>query len=198
MSFDERDINGQWDYSELPPNVRIGSGCWLERRDSFSRFRSERNPGLILRDRVRVYTWTTFNIESRGYVEVGSDTTLVGAIFMCAERIVIGRAVTISYHVTIADSDFHPIDPKLRVEDAIANSPYGDRNRRPSFDSKPVFIEDDVWIGIGAIILKGVRIGQGARIHAAAVVTRDVAAGTSVVGNPARPVPPEPDRAFNQ
>ena len=94
----------------------------------------------------------------------------------------------ISYHVTIADSDFHPIDPDQRKRDAIAISPFGDRSQRPAYPSKPVVIEDDVWIGIGAIILKGVHIGKGARIGAGAVVTSDVPADVEVFGNPARPV----------
>jgi len=191
MSFDERDITGQWDYGTLPPNVQIGADCWLERKDSFARFRSERTPGLVLGDRVRVYTWTSFNIEPTGRVEIGSDSTLVGAIFMCAERITLGRNVTVSYHVTIADADFHPVDYELRIQDAIANSPHGDRSQRPGFISQPIVIEDDVWIGIGAIILKGVCLGRGARVHAGAVVTRDVAAGEVVAGNPARPLAPE-------
>jgi acetyltransferase-like isoleucine patch superfamily enzyme len=188
MSLDERDITGDWDYGTLPANVRIGKECWLERRDSFARFRSKNDPGLVLGDHVRVYTWTTFNIEPTGCVEVGSDTTLVGAIFMCAERIMLGRNVLVSYHVTLADSDFHPADPKLRIQDAIANSPQGDRSQRPALESRPITIDDDVSIGIGAIILKGVHIGQGARINAGAVVTRDVAAGAVVAGNPAKPV----------
>jgi acetyltransferase-like isoleucine patch superfamily enzyme len=186
MSLDERDITGQWDYGTLPTNVKLGEGCWLERRDSFARFRSEVTPGLVLGDRVRVYTWTTFNIEPTGYVEVGSDTTLVGAIFMCAGRITLGRNVTVSYHVTLADSDFHPADPRLRIQDAIANRPEGDRSQRPNVESRPITIDDDVWIGIGAIILKGVHIGQGVRIHAGAVVTRSVPAGAVVAGNPAQ------------
>ena len=49
-----------------------------------------------------------------------------------------------------------------------------------------MIIEDDVWIGIGAIVLKGTRIGRGARVGAGAVVTRDVAAGATVAGNPAQ------------
>ena len=188
MAFDERDITGQWDYATLPPNVRIGQDCWLERRSSFDRFRSERGLGLVLGDQVRVYTWTTFNVEPTGYVEVGHGSTLVGAIFMCAERITLGQNVIASYHVTITDSDFHPSDPTLRIQDAIANSPQGDRSQRPGVISRPITIEDDVWIGIGAIILKGVRIGGGARINAGSVVTRDVPAGATVGGNPARQV----------
>jgi acetyltransferase-like isoleucine patch superfamily enzyme len=105
---------------------------------------------------------------------------------MCAEGISVGRRVVISYHVTIADSDFHPRARAARREDALANAPGADRSLRPRVESRPVLIDDDVWIGIGAIVLKGVRIGRGARIGAGAVVTRDVPDGASVSGNPAR------------
>jgi acetyltransferase-like isoleucine patch superfamily enzyme len=188
MSLDESQITGTWDYSLLPSNVRVGSDCWLERYSSFTRFRSDHNPGLSLGNRVRVYTWTAFNVEPSGLIEIGDDSILVGAVFMCAQRISIGERVTISYRVTLADSDFHPIDPNLRRQDAIAISPQGDKNQRPPYESKPICIEDDVWIGIGAMILKGVTVGAGARIQAGAVVTRDVPAGATVAGNPARVV----------
>lgn len=182
---DYNDITGNWDYRDLPNNINIGQNCWLERKDSFSRFRSQRTPGLVLGNRVRVHTWTTFNVEPSGSILVGDGCTLVGAIFMCQEQIKIGSGVIISYHVTIADSDFHPTDPAQRKQDAIANSPFGDRSRRPAIISRPVVIEDDVWIGIGAMILKGVHIGQGARVGAGAVITSDVPAGATIVGNPA-------------
>lgn len=186
MDFSE--IDGTWDYAVLPANVRLGSGCFLERKASFARYRSRCEPGLVLGDRVRAYTWTEFNIEPEGRVEVGDDSVLVGAILMCAERISIGRRVVVSYHVTIADSDFHPLDPEARRRDAIANAPGGNRAERPPFISQPVAIEDDAWIGIGAIVLKGVTVGRGARVESGAVVTRDVPAGAVVAGNPARVV----------
>lgn len=54
--------------------------------------------------------------------------------------------------------------------------------------ARPVTIGRDVWIGGAAIVLSGVTVGDGAIVGAGAVVTRDVAAGARVVGNPARAV----------
>jgi acetyltransferase-like isoleucine patch superfamily enzyme len=179
-------LTGEWPYSSLPANIRVGSSCFLERKESFRRFRSTQRAGLILGDRVQIYTWTEFSVEPGGVIEVGSDSVLVGAVFMCAESIRIGHRVIVSYNVTIADSDFHPRDPEARKLDAIANSPQGDRALRPPLTAMPVVIDDDAWIGIGAIILKGVHVGPGARVGPGAVVTSDVPAGATVIGNPAR------------
>jgi acetyltransferase-like isoleucine patch superfamily enzyme len=181
------EIVGDWDYSALPGNVVIGEQCWFERIASFGSFRSAREPGLVFGNRVRVYAWTTFNVEPTGTIEIGDDSLLVGATFMSAGQIVLGKRVVVSYQVVIADSDFHPLDPEERKRDAIANAPGGDRSQRPPYVSKPVVIEDDVLIGIGAIVLKGVRIGRGARVGAGAVITADVPPGAVMIGNPARP-----------
>ncbi|RAR78876.1 maltose O-acetyltransferase [Paracidovorax anthurii] len=55
---------------------------------------------------------------------------------------------------------------------------------------RPVRIGRDVWIGGGAIVLPGVAVGDGALIGAGSVVTRDVPAGATVAGNPARVLRP--------
>jgi acetyltransferase-like isoleucine patch superfamily enzyme len=178
-------ITGDWDYALLPRNVRVGADCFLERREAFDRFRSERDPGLVIGDRVQVFTWTTFNVEPQGLVEIGDDSVIAGAVFMCAEHIRIGSRSVISYNVTIADSDFHPRDAAARRRDAIASAPFGDRSERPPLVTRPVTIGDDVWIGTGAIILKGVRIGDRATIAAGTVLTRDVPGGALAAGNPA-------------
>ena len=179
------DITGDWDYASLAAGIRIGQGCFLERRESFGRYRSRRNPGLVLGARVRVLTWTTFNVEPDGVVSIGDDTLLIGATFMCAEAIRIGAGCLLSYNVTIADCDFHPIDVETRRQDAIATSPSGDRSRRPPFVTRPVIIGDGVRIGTGAIILKGVGIGDGASVAPGAVVSCAVPPNACAVGNPA-------------
>jgi len=200
MTHEFDDIKGSWNYTDLPENISIGKECWFERKQSFERFRNELDLGLKIGNRVKVYTWTTFNVdvkvytwttfnvEPNGLLEIGDDSILVGAIFMCADHIKIGKRVLVSYNVTIADSDFHPIDPMERMQDAIASAPQGNKKLRPRITTKPITIEDDVWIGIGAIILKSVRIGKGARITAGSIVTSDVSSGSIVTGNPARQV----------
>jgi acetyltransferase-like isoleucine patch superfamily enzyme len=178
-------VTGGWDYGTLPPNIHIGRDCFLEMPDSFKACRSTREPAVTLGDRVSVYGWTRFSLQPTGRAEVGSDSVLVGAMLMGAERITIGERVVISYFVTIADSDFHPRDPAGRRRDSEALMPGGDPSQRPPISTRPVVIGDDVWIGIGAIVLKGVTIGSGARVEAGAVVTHDVPAGAHAAGNPA-------------
>jgi len=53
-------------------------------------------------------------------------------------------------------------------------------------DNKPVFIDNDVWVGINVTILPGVRIGKGSIVAAGSVVTKDVEAGSVVGGVPAK------------
>ncbi len=183
-------VTGGWDYATLPRNVRLGQGCFIEMPESFEGCRSVRDPAVALGDRAVVYGWTRFNLEPSGCVEVAEDSVLVGAMLMGAERISIGARVVISYFVTVADSDFHPRDPAQRRLDSLALLPGGDVSQRPPIATAPVVIEDDVWIGIGAIVLKGVTIGAGARVEAGSVVAHDVPAGTRAAGNPARVADP--------
>ena len=55
----------------------------------------------------------------------------------------------------------------------------------PNLETRPVKIADNVWIGMNAIILKGVTIGENSVVAAGAVVTKSVPANTVVAGNPA-------------
>ena len=184
--FAVADLTGTWDYTELPATIRLGDGCFIERR-SLLTIRSEREPALVLGDRVRLYAggWGgAITVERTGLLEIGDDVVCVGAQVMCADHITIGRRVIVSYNAVIADSDFHPRDPELRRHDAISGAPFGEFVGYAPRLTAPVVIEDDVRIGINAIILKGVTIGRGAEIAAGAVVTGDVPAGAKVIGNP--------------
>ena len=187
-------LTGQWSPEILPGNVRVGKDCYLESVESFTPVASPRDPAVVIGDRVAIYGWTSFTVGGDGCVEVGDDSVLAGARFMCNAQITVGRRVVISYNVLLTDSDFHPVDPDLRPQEARAISYYGDASDRVPVERLPIEIGDDVWIGAQAMILKGVSIGPGARVEAGSVVTRDVEAGATVAGSPARAIHPEPER----
>jgi len=95
-----------------------------------------------------------------------------------AELLEVGHDALIATGVMVYDFDAHPYDAdKRRQEVAIGHS-----------NVRPVHIGAHAWIGARALILKGVNIGEGAIVAAGSVVTRDVAPGTVVAGNPAREV----------
>ena len=124
------------------------------------------------------------------------DRTGIGhaCVFVVASEIAIGSDCRIAGGASFRDSPGHPLNPEARR-----------RGEPPPADAiKPIVIEDNVWIGSGAIIHSGVRVGAGSVISSGAVVLADVPAGSLIAGNPGRrigvvaadpPVSPAPDPA---
>jgi acetyltransferase-like isoleucine patch superfamily enzyme len=78
------------------------------------------------------------------------------------------------------------IAPGCFITDHVHARRAGTRIDDQGTDSRAVVIGDDAWLGAHAVVLPGVRIGEGAVVGAGAVVTRDVPAGAIVAGVPAR------------
>ncbi len=112
---------------------------------------------------------------------IGDDFGMTGGAIVCEARITIGDRVTVGANTVIADTDFHPLDPVRRYEAPLDGA------------TRPVVIEDDVFIGMQCLVLKGVTIGQGSVIGAGSVVTRDVPPHSIAAGNPARVLKSLPD-----
>ena len=115
-------------------------------------------------------------------ISIGDDFGMTGGSIVCDQRVSIGDRVWVGANTVITDTDFHPLQPDLRMRQPLAAA------------SAPVTIADDVFIGMNALILKGVTIGEGAVVAAGSVVTRDVPARSIVGGNPARLIKPVSDR----
>jgi acetyltransferase-like isoleucine patch superfamily enzyme len=125
-------------------------------------------------------------------------TGFVGATFWGPENIYIGNDVRIQPDIFIS-----AINAEVRIGNKVMIAPRvgmitGDHNisvvgsymydvheKQPS-DDNPIIVEDDVWIGFGAIILKGVTLGRGSVVAAGAVVTKDVPRHGVVAGVPAK------------
>lgn len=182
----DRRVEHDWWPKPIPSNVTYGEGVYLESAQIFKNFRGKREPAVEIGSYVSCYCGCSFSVGEEGHVKVGDYTLLNGALIMADESVEIGSHCLVSWNVGIADGDFHPIDAALRKQDALALSPYlPNRPPRPKLKTAPVKIGDNVWIGMNAIILKGVTIGDNAVIAAGAVVTRNVPANTIVAGNPA-------------
>lgn len=111
-------------------------------------------------------------------IEIGEDSGISGGSICAAVSISIGRGALLGANVTIIDTDFHPVRAARRRHEPMTN---------PRLDDA-VRIGDNVFLGTGAIILKGTTIGDNAVVGAGAVVRGNVPEGAIVTGNPAREV----------
>jgi acetyltransferase-like isoleucine patch superfamily enzyme len=170
---------------QLPPNVQIGSETVITGDYTFKRFRTRVDPGLIIGSHCTM-DGVHFALGEDARASIGDYCYFTNAVLLCELELRIGSYVVIGWNATIADTDFHPIAPAERILDAVACSPLSKGRPRPHIERQGVIIEDDVWIGPNATILKGVRIGAGAFIEAGTLVTRDVPPRARVIGNPAQ------------
>jgi len=109
-----------------------------------------------------------------GKLEIGDNVFInYGCSIAANERVRIGSDCSLGTYVIVMDNDFHQTDPRRRQETP---------------PSAPVVLEDNVWLGARAIVLKGVTVGRDSVIGAGAVVTRDVPPGCLAAGVPARVV----------
>jgi acetyltransferase-like isoleucine patch superfamily enzyme len=99
---------------------------------------------------------------------------MTGGTICAANKIIIGDRVTIGANTTIIDTDFHPMSIEERQEHPNDTK------------SLPIIIENDVFIGMNSLILKGVHIGEGSVIGAGSVVARSIPPGVVAAGNPAK------------
>lgn len=121
-----------------------------------------------------LYENVLFETVEAGTIEIGDDFAINrGAVLAAHDRISIGDHAMIAEYVSIRDNGH-----------AFADSTRPMRHQ--GYEVAPVRIGNDVWIGRGAVILKGVTIGDGAIIAANAVLTKDVPPMEIWAGVPAR------------
>lgn len=122
---------------------------------------------LIINGNVRLFVGHEIDILEGACLKIGTGYINTNAKIVCSHSIEIGSDTVISDRVIIMDSDFHQIS-----DDQI--------------EKAPISIGEHVWIGSRAMILKGVRIGDGAVVGAGSVVTKNVPTNALVAGVPAR------------
>ena len=104
--------------------------------------------------------------EEGAVIKIGDNCGFSGCSIVANKNVTIGNNVTVGADTIIGDRDDH--------SDLYAS------------EVKPVIIEDDVWIGMHCIILKGVRIGKNTIIGAGSIVTKDIPANCIAAGVPCK------------
>jgi len=123
--------------------------------------------GFLDVENFTLYTGFNLTVNPGAKLFLGSGYANGNFKLDCFKEIRIGHDVAISHNVIIRDSDNH----KITGQEEVAS---------------PIIIGNHVWIGMNAIILKGVAIGDGAVVAAGSVVTKSVPARTLVGGVPAK------------
>lgn len=116
-------------------------------------------------------------------LSIGDDFGMTGGVIVAEQQVTIGHRVLVGANTTIADTDFHPLDAAARRADPLAGA------------TAPIIIEDDVFIGMNCLILKGAHLGAGCVIGAGSVVTGHIPPGVIAAGSPAKVIRPiHPDK----
>jgi acetyltransferase-like isoleucine patch superfamily enzyme len=154
--------------------VSLGERSWLYSAYAFLHCRSRRPWAVRIGRNSGVYHGSFFDLGPRGEVVIGDYCTLVGAVFACNSRVVIGDYVFVAHEVAFAD------DGRRAVP--------GDG---PDCEGEPptsIVLGEGSWVGARAVLLAGARVGAGAIIGAGAVVDFEAPPFAVVAGNPARVV----------
>ncbi len=130
---------------------------------------------LLIGDRVRIASdvaTTELGVGPNGCLEIGDSAFInYGCSIAATLSIRIGANCNIGSHVTIMDNDYHSLDPERR-------------NEVPP--SAPIVLEENVWLGVRVVVLRGVTIGAGSVVAAGSIVVRDIPPRSLAGGMPAR------------
>jgi acetyltransferase-like isoleucine patch superfamily enzyme len=121
-----------------------------------------------------LYPGVVLETQGAGRIEIGDDVVLSAGVHIVAfERVSLGAGTLVGEYTSLRDANHRASTEAMR---------------HSGHDAAPIEIGRNVWIGRGACVLAGVRLGDHAIVAANAVVTRDVEPATLVAGVPARPL----------
>lgn len=131
----------------------------------------------FLSNLVGLYQRSIIIARDGGEIKIGNHVSMSGVTVYSFKHIEIGDDTSIGANTKILDSDFHPIDPEIRLKDP---------DNKAHTSMKETIIGKNVFIGCNSLILKGAHIGDNSVIGAGSVVTKDVPSNCIAAGNPAK------------
>lgn len=135
------------------------------------------------------------SVTGRGKIAIGNGVVInAGARLVATANMTIGESVFIGKNATIVALADVSIGSRTLIGENVSvhSEDHGQAGDRLNYSSAPIHIGSDAWIGAGAVILKGARIGNRSTIGANAVVTKEIPADVVAVGVPAKVISTTP------
>jgi acetyltransferase-like isoleucine patch superfamily enzyme len=156
-------------FGQAGSNLRLGRGV-----------RVTRGERILLGEEVSIGPLAELNVEQGGdgpAIRIGDRSSLgAGTIISAANVVEIGSCVTIAARVLVTDHQHMRTDTRRPIAEQGITEP------------RPVRIHHGAWLGVHAVIMPGVTIGENAVVGANSVVTHSVEPGKTVIGAPARSI----------
>jgi acetyltransferase-like isoleucine patch superfamily enzyme len=182
-------LPGDWFGRPLPANVELATGVYIDSSYTLDGYRSRRAVGLRVAAGAGIYDRAQLVVGPDGLVDVGAFSCLNGTTVIATDEVRIGRFCLLSWSVVITDTPFGVgVDRRERRRAVLASAADPERPLPAAGRPAPVVLEDNTWVGFGAVVGPGVRIGRGAVVGCRSVVTADVEPFTVVAGDPALPI----------
>jgi len=180
-------LDGDWFSHGIPANVVIADNVYIDTSYGFTGFNSNQPVGMFIDEASGCYDRSSFITSGNGRIMVGKYSILNGTTIISSESITIGNHCMLSWGSVITDN-WVPDGDTLHQRRALLKAASTNASRGyPFFDtSKPVILEDNCWVGFGAIIMPGVRLGKGCIIGCKTIITEDVPPYAIVAGSDAR------------
>lgn len=182
-------IPDDWYPRGIPANVVTENDVYLDTSYGFAAFHSSLDQAMKIGAGTGCYDRATFITGPKGQIEVGRFVILNGTTLISQERISIGDHCMLAWGSVLSDSFWELAQvPSRAVRRAIMSAVAHDPLRAfPLLGPiAPIVLEDNCWVGFDAVILPGVRLGQGCIVGSKSIVRTDVPPYAVVVGNPAR------------
>jgi acetyltransferase-like isoleucine patch superfamily enzyme len=179
-------IEGDWYSHGIPFNVKMAGNVYMDTAYGFAAFHSDQPEALRMENASGCYDLSSFIVGNEGRVSVGKFSVLNGTLLVCNKSIVIGDHCFIAWGSVITDTWLAAStlsSRRAKLAEAAA-----DPLRRFPFagESKEVKLEDNTWIGFGAVIMPGVTLGRGCIVGSKTIITESVPPYAVVVGDPPR------------
>jgi len=154
-------------------NLEASDNLFLGDRTTI--YQSKNGGAVTLKSGVHLYSDAILETGEGGSITIGEETHIQPRCSLSAYK----GSIRIGKRVEIAPNcSFYPYNHGIKVGKQIRSQPF--------ISKGDIIVEDDVWLGVGAILLENVTIGSGAVVGAGSVVTKNVPAGAIAAGNPAK------------